>query len=111
MIADGASLSEVLKQLCAAIDEHTLAISLVMLWTGGAINSCRSRSSPPAGSDCRFYTWQSAPTWLLRHGGVYRKAGSSFPIFRKTRLAVMIGAWLPDGWFWITDSVRLGPNL
>src|SRR2546427_8962002 len=31
MIADGASLSEVLKQLCAAIDEHTLAISLVML--------------------------------------------------------------------------------
>src|SRR5258706_6874138 len=31
MIADGASLSEVLKQLCAAIDEHALAISLVML--------------------------------------------------------------------------------
>src|SRR5260370_2218325 len=31
MIADGASLSEVLKQLCAAIDEHTLAISLVIV--------------------------------------------------------------------------------
>jgi formate hydrogenlyase transcriptional activator len=35
MIADGASLSEVLKQLCAAIDEHTLAISLVMLMDRG----------------------------------------------------------------------------
>src|SRR6266436_5471774 len=35
MIADGASLSEVLKQLCAAIDEHTLAVSLVMLMDRG----------------------------------------------------------------------------
>ena len=35
MIADGASLSDVLKQLCAAIDEHTLAISLVMLMDRG----------------------------------------------------------------------------
>ena len=35
MIADGASLSEVLKQLCAAIDEHALAISLVMLMDRG----------------------------------------------------------------------------
>src|SRR5712671_6548302 len=35
MIADGASLSEILKQLCAAIDEHTLAISLVMLMDRG----------------------------------------------------------------------------
>src|SRR5437879_13790556 len=35
MIADGASLSEVLKQLCAAIDQHTLAISLVMLMDRG----------------------------------------------------------------------------
>ena len=35
MIADGASLSEVLKQLCAAIDEHALAISLVMMMDRG----------------------------------------------------------------------------
>src|SRR5260370_18876097 len=35
MIADGASLSEVLKQLGAAIDEHALAISLVMLMDRG----------------------------------------------------------------------------
>src|SRR6266446_1870810 len=35
MIADGASLSDVLKQLCAAIDEHALAISLVMLMDRG----------------------------------------------------------------------------
>src|SRR5882724_818808 len=35
MIADGARLSEVLKQLCAAIDEHALAISLVMLMDRG----------------------------------------------------------------------------
>src|SRR5260370_30340921 len=35
MIADGASLSEALKQLRAAIDEHTLAISLVMLMDRG----------------------------------------------------------------------------
>src|SRR5258707_6615414 len=35
MIADGASLAEVLKQLCAAIDEHALAISLVMMTDRG----------------------------------------------------------------------------
>src|SRR5260370_18921691 len=35
MIADGASLSELLKQFCAAIDEHTLAISLVMMMDRG----------------------------------------------------------------------------
>src|SRR5712672_1828730 len=35
MIADGASLAEVLKQLCAAIDEHALATSLVMMMDRG----------------------------------------------------------------------------
>jgi hypothetical protein len=62
MIAEGASLSEVLKQLCAAIDEHALAISLVMLTDRGGDQVLPFRGpSPPAGSDCRFYTLAGRP--------------------------------------------------
>ena len=87
MIADGASLSEVLKQLCAAIDEHTLAISLVMLMDRGG-DQLLPFPSPPAGSDCRFYTLANRPQHgILRHGGFYEKACDHFRYFERLALA------------------------
>src|SRR5713226_2504082 len=62
MIADGASLSEVLKQLCAAIDEHTLAISLVMLMDQG-VNQLLPFPGPhlPPEVTAAFTPWPIGP--------------------------------------------------
>src|SRR5712671_192251 len=62
MIADGASLFPVLNQLCAAIDEHTLGISLVMLMDRGG-NQLIPFSGPrlPPALTAAFTPWPIGP--------------------------------------------------
>jgi formate hydrogenlyase transcriptional activator len=62
MIADGASLFQILNELCAAIDEHTSAISLVFL-KDGARNQLLPAAGPhlPPAVSALFTPWPIGP--------------------------------------------------
>src|SRR5260370_18322772 len=79
MIAEGASLSEVLNDLCAAIDEHTSAISLIFL-VDGANNQLRPAAGPhlPPAIATAFTPWPIGPNM----------GSSGTAAFTKTRVVI-----------------------
>jgi PAS domain-containing protein len=89
LIADGANLSSVLSELCAAIEEYTSATSLVFfdgLWWRSA--GAHSGPSPPASGYRRFHTpadWSEYGR--VRHRGVYENARHHFRYRWRSALA------------------------
>jgi PAS domain S-box-containing protein len=90
MIGDGASLFQILNELCAAVDEHTSAISLVFL-KDMACNQflpAAGRSSPPASGVRRLHTMADRTEHgLLRYCGVYEGTSRHFRYRDRSALA------------------------
>jgi PAS domain S-box-containing protein len=88
MIADGASLSEILNELCCVIDVYASATSQVLL-----MDRAGHQLLPLAGpnftdSDCRPGTLAGrTQQGLLRHCSVYRRAGHHFRYVHRPALA------------------------
>ena len=114
MIADGAGLSEILNELCAAIDVYASAISQVLLMdrAGHQLLPLAGPNFPPA-VDCRLCTLAGrTQQGLLRHGSIYRRAGHHLRHVHRPALASgRSEGRRREGSFWITGYVPPGRNL
>jgi hypothetical protein len=89
MLADGASLSEILNELCSVIDAYASATSQVLLMdpTGHQLLPMAGPNFPPAVTAAfRTLAGRTQPG-QLRHRGVFGKAGHRFRHVHRPALA------------------------